>query len=139
MYSLKSECSFDAAHFLTDYKGSCENLHGHRWRVVASIQSEKLPNEGESRDMLVDFALFKSDLKEVCSSYDHTFIVEDGSLKQETINALKSETFKLKVVPWRTTAENFAMHIFRELCLFGYDVSYVKVYETPNNCAVYSK
>ncbi len=30
MYGLKTESSFDAAHFLTDYHGKCENLHGHR-------------------------------------------------------------------------------------------------------------
>ena len=37
MYKLKTESSFDAAHFLTDYHGKCENLHGHRWRVVAYL------------------------------------------------------------------------------------------------------
>jgi len=33
MYGLKTEASFDSAHFLTDYYGKCENLHGHRWRT----------------------------------------------------------------------------------------------------------
>ena len=28
MYGLKTESSFDGAHFLTDYYGKCENLHG---------------------------------------------------------------------------------------------------------------
>lgn len=46
MYGLKTESSFDAAHFLTDYHGKCENLHGHRWRVVAYLAQEKLWNEG---------------------------------------------------------------------------------------------
>ena len=46
MYKLKTESSFDAAHFLTDYHGKCENLHGHRWRVVAYIAQAELCKEG---------------------------------------------------------------------------------------------
>ena len=42
MYGLKTESSFDAAHFLTDYHGKCENLHGHRWRVVAYLEQAEL-------------------------------------------------------------------------------------------------
>ena len=38
MYGLQAEAHFDGAHFLTDYYGKCENLHGHRWRVVATIE-----------------------------------------------------------------------------------------------------
>ena len=46
MYGLKTESSFDASHFLTDYHGKCENLHGHRWRVVAYLEVEHLQTEG---------------------------------------------------------------------------------------------
>ena len=40
MYLIRSECSFDAAHFLKGYSGKCRNLHGHRWRVVAELKGE---------------------------------------------------------------------------------------------------
>ena len=50
MYGLKTESSFDAAHFLTDYHGKCENLHGHRWRVVAYLEQEDLQSEGTMTD-----------------------------------------------------------------------------------------
>ena len=55
MYGLKTESSFDASHFLTDYHGKCENLHGHRWRVVAYLEVEHLQKEGTCKDMVVDF------------------------------------------------------------------------------------
>lgn len=42
MYSLISEHSFDAAHFLKGYEGKCSNIHGHRWRVVVEIQGDVL-------------------------------------------------------------------------------------------------
>ena len=63
MYGLKTESSFDASHFLTDYHGKCENLHGHRWRVVAYLEVEHLQTEGTCKDMVVDFGEFKAELR----------------------------------------------------------------------------
>lgn len=37
MYYLKTEQSFDSAHFLAGYNGKCRNIHGHEWRVVIEI------------------------------------------------------------------------------------------------------
>ena len=59
MYGLKTESCFDSAHFLTDYYGKCENLHGHRWRVVVYLKQEELQTEGTMKDMVVDFGVFK--------------------------------------------------------------------------------
>ena len=137
MYGLKTESAFDAAHFLSDYDGKCENLHGHRWRVIAWIEDDELQTSGQEKDMVVDFGDFKRALRSLVAQFDHMFIVEEGSLAPETIAALESETFKLLVVPWRTTSENFARHFFDELVEMGFPVTRVEVDETPNNCAYY--
>ena len=42
MYKLKTESSFDAAHFVTDHHGKCENLHGHRWRASGISFSRRI-------------------------------------------------------------------------------------------------
>lgn len=55
MYGLQAEAHFDAAHFLTNYYGKCENLHGHRWRVVVTIESESL--QGHDTQIPTDTAL----------------------------------------------------------------------------------
>ena len=49
MYYIRSESSFDSAHFLKGYAGKCSNLHGHRWRVVVELQAEELIGEGQMR------------------------------------------------------------------------------------------
>ena len=49
MYTLKTEHSFDAAHFLYGYEGKCSNIHGHRWRVVAEVSSDELETTGQNR------------------------------------------------------------------------------------------
>ena len=136
-FGLKTEASFDAAHFLADYYGKCENLHGHRWRVVAYLEQNELQSEGTMRDMVLDFGVFKRGLRELCEEYDHTFLVEEGTLKPATIAALEGEGFSLTVVPFRTTAENLARHFADELIASGLPCSQVDVYETPLNCATY--
>ena len=137
MYGLKTESSFDAAHFLTDYDGKCENLHGHRWRVVAWIEVAELQRDGQMKDMVVDFGDFKRALRSLTEELDHMFIVEEGSLAPDTVAALERETFRLFVVPWRTTSENFAAYFYGKLTELGFPVSMVEVDETPNNCAYY--
>ena len=137
MYGLKTESSFDAAHFLTDYHGKCENLHGHRWRVVAYLEQEELQTQGTHKDMVIDFADFKGALHDLTEAFDHSFVVEEGSLAPDTLACLEREGFSLSVVPFRTTAENLARYFYGKLADVGFPVSQVDVYETPNNCAIY--
>lgn len=129
MHLITSESSFDAAHFLTNYEGKCKNIHGHRWRVVVTIKGEL------TNGMLVDFGDFKKDIKDLCDCFDHSFIVEKGSLDKKLFDLLNKQ-FVLRVVEFRTTAENFSKYIFEEMSK-KYSVKEVCVYETPNNCARY--
>ena len=137
MYILKTEQSFDSAHFLAGYNGKCSNLHGHRWRVIVEICSDQLQQSGQLRGMVADFGDIKKDLSEIADFYDHALIVEEGTLKAATVTALKEENFRMIMVPFRPTAENFAKHFFGIIKEKGYDVRSVEVYETPNNCAMY--
>ena len=137
MYGLKTESCFDAAHFLSEYDGKCENLHGHRWRVVAYLSVPELQAEGQNKDMVVDFSDFKRALRELTEAWDHSFIVEEGSLAPQTVACLEAESFRLSFVPFRTTAENFARYFADKLAEQGLPVAQVDVYETPNNCASY--
>lgn len=138
MYQLTTEASFDSAHFLFGYQGKCANLHGHRWRILAEIEQETLCESGQLRGMLVDFGNFKRDLKALADSFDHTFIIESGSLKDTTLAALQEEHFAIVEVPFRPTAEQFARYFYDCLTELGYPVSRMTVYETPNNCASYT-
>jgi 6-pyruvoyltetrahydropterin/6-carboxytetrahydropterin synthase len=137
MYELKTEASFDSAHFLTDYYGKCENLHGHRWRMVVTIGVEELQHEGTMRDMVLDFGTFKQRVRAFAKELDHTFLVEEGTLAPATVAALEGEGFSLTVLPFRTTAENLARYACERLSAMDLPVCEVCVYETPNNCAVY--
>lgn len=139
MYYIKTEESFDAAHFLSGYIGKCSNIHGHRWRVVVKIKTKKLGEDEQHRGMCVDFKELKGDLKSVTDSFDHTFIYEKNSLRVQTVAALMEEKFAMVEVEFRPTAENFAKYFYCQMKNKGYDVAAVDVYETPNNCASYEE
>lgn len=139
MFTLVSENSFDATHFLHGYNGKCSNIHGHRWRVVVEIFSDKLSDDKQTRGMVVDFDTLKEDIKQEVDYFDHSLIIEEGTLKEKTYEALKEEGIRLVELNFRTTAENFSKYFYDRFEKKGYNVKRVSVYETPNNCATYSK
>ncbi|MBI4699265.1 MAG: 6-carboxytetrahydropterin synthase, partial [Nitrospirae bacterium] len=63
MYELIVDQQFSAAHQLRGYKGKCERLHGHNWRVQVSVSSERLNDIG----LVIDFHDLKKMLSEVIS------------------------------------------------------------------------
>ena len=132
MYRVSTQASFDAAHFLKDYPGKCHNLHGHRWKVVIEVSSPEL-DEGS---MVIDFTDIKKELKKMADHFDHCLIIEEGSLKKDTYEALLSEDFRIVTVNFRPTAECFAKYFFDQLSS-SFPVTKVQVYETPNNVATY--
>lgn len=72
MYKLRIITDFDAAHQLRGYKGKCENIHGHNWKVEVEVISETLNEIG----LAIDFKELKSITETVISQLDHTFINE---------------------------------------------------------------
>jgi 6-pyruvoyltetrahydropterin/6-carboxytetrahydropterin synthase len=68
MYQLFVEEHFDAAHYLPNYHGKCEKLHGHRFKVVARLEAARLDETG----LAYDFAQLKQHLREILAQFDHT-------------------------------------------------------------------
>lgn len=119
MYFIAVESSFSAAHFLRGYKGKCENLHGHRFKVVARLRFAGLNGIG----LAYDFTDFKKQLGEVIGKYDHCCLNEVKPF--DGINP---------------SSENLAATIYRQLTdrvPDGGEVDSVEVWESPDACAVY--
>lgn len=70
LYTLTVSSSFSAAHRLREYEGNCERLHGHNWRVEATVESEEL----DARGMALDFREMKGALSDVISRLDHKLL-----------------------------------------------------------------
>ena len=137
MYTLQTRSGFDRAHFLKGYDGKCSNIHGHHWSVEIIVGSDVLSSDEQTRGMVVDFSELKKDLREITDGLDHSLIIEKGSLKDKTMEALKEENFKIVELDMRPTAENFAKYFYDLMSDKGYKVIESVVYETKNNCAGY--
>ncbi|MFH1655820.1 MAG: 6-carboxytetrahydropterin synthase QueD [Candidatus Omnitrophota bacterium] len=94
MFEILVESDFSSAHRLREYKGKCEELHGHNWKVEVFIQSQNLDKIG----MVADFKKIKKLLNEILNKIDHTFLNDIAYFK--------------KINP---TSENIAKYIFDKL------------------------
>lgn len=66
------ETHFSAAHQLRKYRGRCEKMHGHNWRVQVTVSSENLNDIG----LAIDFHELKDITEEVLRSLDHSLLNE---------------------------------------------------------------
>ena len=83
MFKLKSEIQFDMAHYLSGYKGKCANIHGHRYRLIATLKANELREDKQMRGMVEDFGEFKRGLKFIADMFDHKLIIEDNEEGKE--------------------------------------------------------
>lgn len=70
MFELMVETTFAAAHQLRGYKGKCERVHGHNWKVQVHVVAERL----NDIDIAMDFHDLKNILNEVIEPLDHSFL-----------------------------------------------------------------
>ncbi len=72
MYEVTVEDSFAAGHYLRDYKGKCENPHGHNYKVRVTLAGPMLDKAG----LLLDFKELKEVMKPVIDRLDHQMLNE---------------------------------------------------------------
>ena len=118
MYSIKVESHFSAAHNLREYKGKCEELHGHNWKVEAAVAAEKLDKTG----MVMDFTYIKAELEKIMETLDHKYINNIPYFKE--------------VNP---TSENIAKYIHDNLKAALPGLISVTVWESERSSATYEE
>ena len=72
MFEVSVEHTFAAGHALRNYRGKCENVHGHNYRVRITLRGEQLDATG----MLADFTELKRILRGISEPLDHVFMNE---------------------------------------------------------------
>jgi 6-pyruvoyltetrahydropterin/6-carboxytetrahydropterin synthase len=72
MFEVSVEQTFAAGHALRNYKGACENVHGHNFKVQVTMEGSAVDHTG----MLVDFLDVKASMQNVIAALDHRFLNE---------------------------------------------------------------
>jgi 6-pyruvoyltetrahydropterin/6-carboxytetrahydropterin synthase len=123
MYVVSVEAHYDSAHFLRNYHGKCERLHGHRYVVQLTLGKEDLDNSG----IAFDFVEVKRHLRDLANELDHNNLNElPPFLEREP------------------SAENQARYFFDEMKKrlpreMANSILYTRVWETPTQWAQYSE
>jgi queuosine biosynthesis protein QueD len=76
MYEVTVEAGFSSGHYLRNYKGKCENPHGHNYKVRVTLAGTELDEAG----LLLDFKLLKQVLRPVIDRIDHHDAQRPGAL-----------------------------------------------------------
>jgi 6-pyruvoyltetrahydropterin/6-carboxytetrahydropterin synthase len=122
MFRVSVEETFSSGHALRGYKGKCENVHGHNYRVQVSIEGPQLDGIG----LLVDFTQVKHALRGIIAGLDHQFLNDLDAFK--TVNP---------------SAENMAKYFYEQLTGLlkglpaGARLTEAIVWETDTAFAVY--
>jgi 6-pyruvoyltetrahydropterin/6-carboxytetrahydropterin synthase len=124
MFEVSVQQTFAAGHALRNYKGKCENVHGHNYRIQITVTGEQLNSIG----LLVDFGDVKREMREVINRLDHQFINDLPPF--DVINP---------------SAENLAKYFYDEVSRavaagnpeVAVKISQVTVWETDTSLAVY--
>lgn len=67
---LRKDFTFDSAHFLTNYHGKCEVLHGHTYHLSVTLEGET-----DHQGMVLDFLVLKEIVqKYILSKIDHSLL-----------------------------------------------------------------
>lgn len=121
MFEVMIERNFSSAHQLRGYKGKCENLHGHNYKIEIYARGSELDNIG----LLVDFGELKDAADEVVAYLDHRNINELPPFDEEL----------------NPSAENLARYILERVARRVGDervsVYKVRCFETPTSVATY--
>ena len=123
MFVVTVQAHYDSAHYLRNYKGKCERMHGHRYVVEVALATDKLDKAG----IAFDFVDVKRELRAIADYLDH-----------ENLNELPP----FDVL--EPSAEEQARWIYQELkrklpAAMSEAVLFVKVWETPTQYAMYSE
>ena len=94
MYEVQIITHFAAAHQLRNFRGSCEKLHGHNWKVEVTLKGEKLNNA----ELLIDFKEVKDTTNKILEELDHSFLNELPQFKDKN-----------------PSSENIAAYLFEKL------------------------
>jgi len=111
-WTLKVRDKFSAAHYLKEYKGKCEKVHGHTFQVEVAIAVRALDATG--------------------LGYDFT------EIKKDLAAALPDHALLNDVFPFNPSAENIARHLYGVLKT-KYPVSSVTVWESDDASATYAE
>ncbi len=122
MFELTISSQFSGAHRLRHLHGKCEELHGHNWKVEASVMSNRLNRDG----VVIDFKILKEKLENVLRTLDHHY--------------LNDLPYFSKKEP---SCENIARYIFnqlkRELRRYSTSLNKVTVWESDTTRSTYQE
>jgi len=132
---IRKKFKAEVAHRLvSSYSKACGNIHGHSYTYDVVLAGKQLNKDG----MVMDFGEVKDKLNWFMDKFDHCLVLADfDPITPDMRKILDRENMKYMIVPYNSTAENQAVHIYQQLNELGLPVKSVTVHETLTGWACF--
>ncbi|MBN1998880.1 6-carboxytetrahydropterin synthase QueD [candidate division KSB1 bacterium] len=120
MFKLVVKAEFSSAHHLVDYPGDCKRVHGHNWKIYATVGSKSLNDQG----MVIDLLDLESILKEIVAPLDHRLLNE-----VPPFDGLNPTSENIARYVYDSIADKMPPHVI---------VDNIKVFETDDYAVIYT-
>lgn len=147
-YQVAKKFNFEAGHRVWSqelnnndlglrFENKCRNIHGHSYKVIVYVSSDKLNEYG----VVIDFTLIKAYMHELLEKLDHAMIIDVNdplfSLFEQLERENNMKLFRVNFVP---TAENLAKFIYDYLYYKlqkKVKIDKIEVYETATSVGTF--
>jgi len=120
IFEVKVISGFAAAHNLKNFRGKCENLHGHNWKIEVALRGTSLEDNG----ILMDFGEVKQAVREAVEELDHKHLNELPFFEDNNPSSENIARFIFDRLAERLNSESRRIHS-------------VSAWESADACATY--
>ena len=113
---VTKEFTFEMAHALLGYDGSCKYVHGHSYGLSVTVIGKPIENDGDPKlGMVIDFGDLKKIVREtVINKFDHALVINSKTPIEHLKNS--NEMFdKVIQVDFQPTSENLVAYYAKRI------------------------
>ena len=133
---VSKKFKWEAAHRIPWYKGKCQHLHGHSYKMEVEFEGET-----DANGFVIDFNELKSMIQPLVDELDHTTIISENDTELRQV--FDQKQWKYFLLPYDSTAENLCKYLSDAITgkhcatLKQHNITAVevKIFETETSCA----
>jgi 6-pyruvoyltetrahydropterin/6-carboxytetrahydropterin synthase len=125
MFEVTVEAGFSSGHYLRNYRGKCENPHGHNYRVLVTLVGTELDEAG----LLLDFKLLKTLLRPVVDYLDHQMINDLAPFTEINPSAENLARYFYQETARQLSEMTGGRVLIKDCTIFETDTSFARYYE----------
>ncbi len=130
MISVTKIFTFETAHRISNYQGSCRNVHGHSYKLLVTVAAES----PSADDMVIDFKVLKEMVKrQIIDKLDHTLLLKENPENKFLFKDFPDRIFWMQTEPTAERMVEWMGEQLKPLLPQHVFLSKISLYETESS------